>query len=120
MAAVAGSCRKRSTASALKSRMRDDPPRPHQPKVPLPPVPTLGQIRKHTAWFWVSCGGANCDHYVPMALTPFIIRWGADASSDVLRDRIVCSACGHHGVTLQHPGWVDREVGYQPFPVGTS
>jgi hypothetical protein len=54
-----------------------------------------------------------------MALTSFIIRWGADASSDVLRRRAVCSACGHRGVTLQHPGWVDREVGYEPFPSDT-
>jgi hypothetical protein len=69
---------------------------------------------------WVWCGSANCDHHVPMALTPFIIRWGADASSDVLRQRTVCTACGHRGVTLQHPGWVDNVVGYQPFPVATS
>jgi hypothetical protein len=42
------------------------------------PVPTLGQLRKSTAWMWVWCGSANCDHHdVPMALTPFIIRWRA-------------------------------------------
>jgi hypothetical protein len=76
-------------------------------------VPTLGALRKNTTWMWVWCGSANCDHHV-------IIRWGADASSDVLRQRTVCTACGHRGVTLQHPGWVDNDVGYQPFPVAIS
>ena len=34
-----------------------------------------------------------------------MIRWGADASSDKLRQRARCTACGHKGATIQHPGW---------------
>ena len=44
-------------------------------------------------------------------------RKGADASSDVLRQRASCTACGHKGATLQHPGWGGADVGFLPFPV---
>jgi|GEM_PF-5542814 len=46
---------------------------------------------------------------MPATLAPFIIRWGAEASSDVLRQSAVCRKCGHKGATLVHPS-VDREV----------
>jgi hypothetical protein len=52
----------------------------------------------------------------PMALAPAIIRWGADASSNVLRQRMRCTACGSLGATLQHPSRVDSIVGLAPFP----
>ena len=52
-----------------------------------------------------------------MALAPLIIRWGADASSDVLRRSARCSRCGRKGATLQHPSCAGRETGFQPFPV---
>ena len=42
---------------------------------------------------------------------------GADASSNVLRQRARCTACGHKGATLQHPGWGGADVGFLPFPV---
>ena len=32
-----------------------------------------------------------------------VIRWGADASSDVLRQRPRCTACGRKGAVLKHP-----------------
>jgi hypothetical protein len=51
-----------------------------------------------------------------MALAPVIIRWGADASSDMLRTRVRCLRCGSKGATLQLPGWVNREVETLPFP----
>ena len=41
---------------------------------------------------------------------------GSNASSDTLRRCAKCTACGHKGATLQHPGWVDSVVGFQPFP----
>jgi len=53
----------------------------------------------------------------PMALAPLIIRWGPDTSSDKLRQCARCTACGHKGATLQHPGWIENGVGWQPFPV---
>jgi hypothetical protein len=28
-----------------------------------------------------------------------------------------CTACGHKGATLQHPGWGGSDIGFLPFPV---
>jgi hypothetical protein len=78
--------------------------------------PTLRELQKGSCCMWVCCGSPSCDHTVPMALVPFMIRWGPDASSDVLRQRGVCSRCGHKGVTLQHPGWGGMDIGVMPFP----
>jgi hypothetical protein len=46
-----------------------------------------------------------------------VIRWGAGASSDVLRWRARCTACGNKGATIQHPGWAGEHIGFMPFPV---
>lgn len=52
-----------------------------------------------------------------MPLAPFVIRWGADASSDVLRRCARCTVCGHKGATLMHPSMGSEEWGgYSPFP----
>ena len=69
-----------------------------------PPPPVLAQLRKHQCWLWVNCLRRECLHRSPMALAPAIIRWGPDASSDVLRQRARCSKCGGKGATLQLPG----------------
>ena len=29
-----------------------------------------------------------------------------------------CTACGHKGATIQHPGWGGANIGFLPFPVG--
>jgi hypothetical protein len=52
-----------------------------------------------------------------MALAPLIIRWGPDTSSEMLRQCARCTVCGHKGATLQHPGWKDGEVEWEPFPI---
>lgn len=83
-------------------------------KRPQGPVPTLGQLQKSTDWFWIWC--ERCQHHAPMKFAPLIARWGADTSSDKLRRCARCTACGNKGATLQHPGWVDSAVGFQPFP----
>jgi hypothetical protein len=86
---------------------------------PIGPIPTLGQLRRDTPWLWVYCTAGirrNCVHKAPMALAPLIIRWGEDASSNVLRQRARCTACGTLGAMLQHPGHVDSIVGLAPFP----
>jgi len=38
-----------------------------------------------------------------MAIAPLIIRWGGDASSDLLRRSARCTCCGSKGADLQHP-----------------
>jgi len=66
-------------------------------------------------WLWLRCNA--CGHCVAVALVPFVIRWGADASSDVLRTHARCTVCGRRGASLQHPSWADESVGWEPFPV---
>lgn len=84
---------------------------PHRPS-----VPTLGEMRQSAPWLWLNCA-AGCGHHRAVALTPFIIRWGADVSGDMLRRAGRCTACGHKGATLQHPSWAGSHVGFMPFPV---
>jgi hypothetical protein len=81
-------------------------------------VATLGELRRGTPWFWLHCTGRGCAHRAPTALAPYIIRWGPDASSDLLRQSARCSRCGRKGATLQHPGWMGIEVGFELFPTG--
>jgi hypothetical protein len=47
---------------------------------------------------------------------PLVIRWGGDASSDVLRACARCSRCGRKGASLTSPSWVGLDVGFAPFP----
>lgn len=84
-----------------------------------PTVPTLGDLRRSAPWLWMNCA-AGCGHYRPGALAPFIIRYGAEASSDMLRRASRCTRCGHKGATLQHPSWMGMQIGFAPFPVTTG
>jgi hypothetical protein len=78
---------------------------------------TLGELRRHCPWIWVHCARGYCLNKVPVALAPFIIRWGAEASGDLLRTRMRCTACGSLGATLQHPS-IDGRNMIAPFPGG--
>jgi len=61
-------------------------------------VPTLGQIHRPPGWLWLICDRyPPCLHRAPVALAPLIIRWGPDASSDMLRRSARCQVCGHKG-----------------------
>ena len=82
-------------------------------------VATLGELHRPPGWLWVICDRyPYCGHRAAMAIAPAVIRWGADASSDILRQCARCSRCGYRGATLQHPGWIENGVGWQSFPVG--
>lgn len=85
-------------------------------RMPPGPVPTLGELRRSVCWLRLVC--PSCHHSRPAALAPYIIRWGADASSHLLRQRCVCARCGHRGALTYHPSYVDATVGFEPFPVG--
>jgi hypothetical protein len=77
---------------------------------------TLGEIRRVACWVWLDC--ESCQHHVPLALTAAIIRWGAAASSDILRRSARCSRCGKKGATISLPGWGGLDVGGPvPFPI---
>jgi hypothetical protein len=102
---------------------RVDRPPKRRPEPPGP-VPTLGELQaRSSTWFWACCEGQHptgepCQRKIPLALAPFVIRWGPDVSSDVLRQNLRCTACGRRGAALQHPGWIDAIVGVRPFPAG--
>ena len=55
-------------------------------RTPPGPVPTLGQLQCGAGkWVWAICewpGDDPCMHRSPLALAPFVIRWGTDTSSD--------------------------------------
>jgi hypothetical protein len=63
-----------------------------RPTLPPPSVTTMGPIRRFDAVAvnLVSARG----HLRPIALAPFMIRWGPDVSSDVLRRSARCTQCG--------------------------
>ena len=97
---------------------REGQPR-RNPPAPPGPVPTLGELQAGSSkWVWAICNGLDesgrvaCLHRAPLALAPFVIRWGAEASSNVMRQRLRCAVCGHQGAVLQH-----AQIGEQPFPV---
>jgi hypothetical protein len=79
------------------------------------PRPTLEQLRRGTPWCWVVCEKRL--HRTPVAFVPLIIRWGPDASSDILRRAARCTKCGRKGAVLQHPSWAGMYVGFESFPV---
>jgi hypothetical protein len=96
----------------------DDPPPAHRRREPAPPVPTIGKLLREGMgnWVWAYCSNPGCGHRVPIALAPFAIRWGMDASSDMIRERLRCARCGRRGVTLIAPSWGNEVTGWQPFP----
>ena len=104
----------------------EDRPQQRRP-APPGPVPTLGELQRGTPkWVWAICNGLDvsgriaCLHRAPLALAPFVIRWGADASTDQLRRSARCMVCGYKGATIQCPGWGGYGVGdYVPFPTGS-
>jgi len=82
-----------------------------------PPIPTLAEINAPPRWFWACCFNRDCGHERPLPFAPFIIRWGPNVSSDMLRKNLKCSRCGHRGNGIRLPSWVSLQVGEQPFPV---
>jgi hypothetical protein len=46
---------------------------------------TLGDLHHATPWLWLNC--ERCQQHAPLACAVAVIRWGRDASSDVLRQR---------------------------------
>jgi hypothetical protein len=82
------------------------------------PPPTLGQLREHQCWVWLQCPRWACLRAAPVALTPAIILWGLNASSDMLRECTRCSTCGNRGgVDVKCPGWGGTLARLAAFPV---
>lgn len=67
----------------------------------LPSTPAeLGAARKEHLWIYVYCGRPRCRHHAIFYLTPLIVRWGPEASVDLLRRAARCTRCGHKGATV--------------------
>lgn len=62
---------------------------------------TLFTLQRRATWWWLVCG--HCLHARPVALAPFIIRWGLDTPRERLERAAKCEKCGHKGAGLQHP-----------------
>lgn len=80
---------------------------------------TLGSARRMHCWLWLVCGSPACQRARPVALVPFIIRWGADTPIEWLRRSAVCSAYGHHDAALRSPVWLDETL-YAPRVTGND
>jgi hypothetical protein len=49
-----------------------------------------------------------CRHRMPVALAPFVIRWGADASSDMLRHQVRCAGGAGRACSIRGGGGLLR------------
>src|SRR5215831_3231632 len=78
------------------------------------PIATLADLRRVTPWLWIYC--ERCQHRSPTALAPWIIRWGADASSDLLRRSARCTRCDGKGATIHIPGWGGLQAPVRGWP----
>ncbi len=78
---------------------------------------TIAELQKEGGWLWAYCLG-NCGYHRPLAIAPFRIRWGSDMSSDAIRRCVRCRKCGHKGVQLITPSWVNIKVGFETWPDG--
>ena len=76
------------------------------------PQGTLGDLQRSTPSVWLWC--ERCQHHSPLACAAAVIPWGAGASSDLLRERARCTACGRKGAKLS---WAGERVGFEPFAV---
>jgi putative SOS response-associated peptidase YedK len=67
------------------------------------PRPTIGQLWTFNPWVWLYCETPRCRHYTAIPLAPLIIRWGRNATSDMLRSGFRCSRCGRQVTSIRTP-----------------
>lgn len=90
------------------------------PKYPDDEVPTVGQLAaSEPRWVFAYCVRPGCGHSRAIPLVPFIIRWGAGASSNRLRRELICSKCGLKGVQIVTAS-PDGSHGPMPFPAESA
>ena len=91
---------------------------------PPGPIPTMGQIHRAAPhWCWIYCDNAFCERIcrpTAIALAPYVIRWGANASSNVLRRSARCTKCGHKGGRLIIATDDHRHDRYAAFPAADA
>lgn len=52
---------------------------------------------------------------MPIAVVPYMIRFGPDTTADALAKILVCK-CGWKGAQLMRPSWGGSRVGWSMFP----
>lgn len=84
-----------------------DDPASDRNRAPPGPVPTIGDLirHKHGNWVCVYCRNDACSYSAPAALVPLAIRFGMNASSDMLRERVTCLACVRRGAPIMLTRW---------------
>jgi hypothetical protein len=87
---------------------------------PTPPVPALKELHQTTPWVWLFCADHQCSHHVATTLAWAVIRYGADASTDVLRKNTRCKQCGKKGALIQLPSWTNMIEGAAPVPTDSA
>ena len=93
----------------------------HQRIIEPGPIPTIGALLcTDLKWMHCYCEHIGCGYTAPVALAPFAIRWGMDASTDLIRERLRCSKCSRKGVSLKRPSWNWRGYAVWPAPNGNS
>ena len=75
---------------------------------------TLAELRQCACWVWLYCD--SCGRGAPVALAPWLIRYGPTASSDLLRENARCELCRSRGASLRLPSWGGLDFGIAPFP----
>lgn len=86
--------------------------RSREAKSPGAPIGAL--MKGQCKWFWLWCN--RCLYHRPLALAPFAIFWGMNASTDLIRNRSKCRRCGHVGASMKHPAWMGSHAGWETFP----
>lgn len=88
---------------------------------PPGPVPTMAELQRAAPhWCWIYCLNPFCERVLrptPIAIAPYVIRWGPNASSDMLRRCARCMGCGHKGATLRVRQHDPERDDYAPFPI---
>lgn len=82
-----------------------------------PATTTIADLMADPAGWWqLCCTRSHCRRVVASDLKVFAAKWGADASSDMIREKARCSVCGQRGVELTHPSYMGRDQGWAKFP----
>jgi hypothetical protein len=82
-------------------------------------MPTLGELLAENEWMWIACINPKCLYSQPTMLAPLVEKYGADRSSDFLRQTAICPRCGHKGASLTARSWSvkrGKTPDWQDFP----
>ena len=81
-------------------------------------VPSIGKLQQTTpGWMTAWCCHGACGHRGAFALAVFAILWGPGKSSNELRRRLVCPACGRQGMEIMIPSQTGHPGGgWAAFP----